>query len=427
MALVDNYFVAGDVDDTASFSRALNANGLVELGGRTYNISGSIALTSNKRLRGQGSGVSIINMTQRSQPAITLAADAKAVQIQELAVTRPIGAPGLANGDGIQCLGPSEGVLISDVELTHHFRCFVGRNTNGGTLRSVNASQCNSHGFELSHNPNLVPNVPLQWSLTDCGATFASGHGFFVHSETFTGAAGAYGGVSLGTYTNLTTFANAGNGLRAEGNARVSLYSVRLFGGFFGEDGQDAIYVDGGPNGSVADQGRRGTNHILAPNFVELAGLGYSGPYNNPATGVLEQRTNAVGRLLSLTAGQQGVGIKVSHAINAIIRPAIVNGSTWDGIFTHNVRGVSVQNAQVSNNGLNVSGGRRNGIYLYQCERQQVTGCRVFGQERGLAWTTNDIVITGNDFRDNSAAPYAGPSATALPNSTCVGNLPGNV
>ncbi|MBN8466230.1 right-handed parallel beta-helix repeat-containing protein [Corallococcus exiguus] len=427
MALVDNYRVAGDADDTASFTRALAANGLVELGGKTYTISGTIALTSNKRLTGQGSGVSIIRMAQQSLPAITIAAGANAVQIDNLAVTRPINAPGLANGDGIQCLGASEGVSLTSVELSHHFRCFVGRNTNGGTLKSVGASQCNSHGFELSHNPNLVPNVPLQWSLTDCGSGFASGNGFYVHSETYTGAAGTYGNVSLGTYTNLTTFANAGNGLRVEGNARVAVHSVRLFGGFFGEDGQDGVYVDGGPNGSAQDQGARGTNHIIAPNFVELAGLGYSGPYNDPSTGTLVQKTNAVGRFLTLTASQSGVGVKVSHCINAIIRPAVVNGATWDGIFTHNVRGVSVQNVQVSNNGLNVSGGRRNGIYLYQCERQQVTGCRVFGQERGLAWTNNDIVITGNDFRDNSSGPYAGPGATALPNSTCVGNLPSNV
>jgi len=431
VATVDTYRYAGDLDDTAAFGRALFSNNLVQLLDRQYFISDTVLVGTNKQLLGSGRGATEVIMDTSSKPAFRIAADAKNVAFQDFTITRDWTKAGDATGtkgDGIQCAGGSENVTIARMELSNHYRSFYGRNTNGGLLKDVASLHVKASGFELEYDTNS--GSPMQWSMDNVSSIFASGYGFYVHSNAYNPATGSVSaGISLGTYTNLTTFANTLGGLKGDVPSNMSLYSVRIVGGFFGEDGGSCIDVNGG---------QYGNNHLIAPTFVELAGQGYSGAYKNRANVLVP---GGVTRKTGFNAGDSvsnnpaiGAGIKVANARNVLVRPGYVNGCLGDGVWADNVIRIDIDGGQVSNNGLNnpnvgtTPGDHKNSIYLTSCSGQKVSNVRGVNetgtQVYGVVWSGNDIVLSGNDMRYNTT-PFSGPT-TSLPNGVSAGNLPSN-
>ncbi|KQV62268.1 MULTISPECIES: hypothetical protein [unclassified Caulobacter] len=433
VATVDSYIHAGDLDDTAAFGRALTSNNLVQLLDRQYFINDTILVGTNKQLIGSGRGATEVIMDTPSKPAFQIVADAENVGFQDFTITRVWTKAGDATGtkgDGIQCAGASENVTIARMQLSNHYRSFYGRNTNGGLLKDVASLHVKGSAFELEYDTRIAK--PMQWSMDNVSSIFASGYGFYVHSNAYVPAPNGTSissGVSLGTYTNLTTFANTLGGLKGEVPSNMSLYSVRVIGGFFGEDGGNCIDIYGG---------QFGNNHVIAPTFVELAGQGYSGAYKNRA-GVMVN--GGVNRKTGFNAGDSvsnnpaiGTGIKVANARNVLVRPNYVNGCLGNGIWADNVIRIDVDGGQVSNNGLNnpnagtATTDYKNAIYLSSCSGQKISNVRGVNETNtqvfGLVWSGNDIVISGNDMRTNPT-PFSGPT-TSLPNGVSAGNLPAN-
>ena len=391
-----------------------------------YNISGTIAWPSNKSLIGQGSNISQVIMTVPGSPAFQIISGAKNLTFQDFTLTRPVASPGSVGGDGLVCLGQSEGVQLINLTMSHHYRGFVGRNTNGGLIQSSVFTQNVSHGIELIFDPNLSTPAPIQWSTEDCSLLQNSGNGLWLHSLPYTGP-DAYANISVGSYRNMTSFANGGNAIRAEGRANVILHSVRVYGGFFGQDGSDLIYVDGGPNGPANSGSAHGDNHVLTPDFLELAGLGYSGPYND-IYGTLGSRSNAVGRNLALSASQAASNLSVVNSKGVNIAGSVINGATFDGLYLTNCDSVRIHDSQISNNGLSNNQVRSNGINLQQTTNFSVGDCSIFGSGityTGVRWTDASYQISDNSLSSLSGGSYNGPrSATA--SSYSLGNNPAN-
>lgn len=430
VATVDTYY-HGEATYTNAFRQALLNNNMVQLLDHEYVIDDTIVVDANKQLLGSGRGATVVRMNTSSKPAFQIAANAENVSIQDFTITRTWTAAGDGTGtkgDGIQCAGSSENVTIARMQLTNHYRSFYGRNTNGGLLKDVASQHVKASGFELEYDTNS--GSPMQWSMDNVSSIFASGYGFYVHSNAYNPATGSVSaGISLGTYTNLTSFANTLGGLRGDVPSNMSLYSVRIVGGFFGEDGGSCIDVNGG---------QFGNNHLIAPTFVELAGQGYSGAYKNRANVLVP---GGVTRKTGFNAGDSvsnnpaiGAGIKVANARNVLVRPGYINGCLGDGVWADNVIRIDIDGGQVSNNGLNnpnagtTPGDHKNSIYLTSCSGQKVSNVRGVNetgtQAYGVVWSGNDIVLSGNDMRTNTTA-FSGPT-TSLPNGVSAGNLPSN-
>jgi hypothetical protein len=437
VATVDSYY-HGEATYTNAFRDALASNNMVQLLDHEYPIDDTIVVGTNKQLLGSGRGATVVKMLTATKPAFQIAVDAENVAFQDFTITRNWTNPGSASGskgDGIQCQGACENVTIARMQLSHHYRSFYGRNTNGGLLKDVASLHVIASGFELEYDTTV--SKPMQWSMDNVSSIFASGYGFYVHSNAYVPAptgTSVSGGVSLGTYINLTTFANTLGGLKAEVPNNMGLYSVRVVGGFFGEDGGHAIAVNAG---------QYGNNHLIAPNFIELAGQGYTGQYKNRAGNYVNTAPNGgIERMTGFDAGisvasvnpANAAGIKASNARNVLVRPGYVNGCLGDGIWADNVIRIDIDGGQVSNNGLNNANAgstpndHKNSIYLSSCTGQKVTNVRgvneTNSQAYGVVWTGNDIVLSGNDMRTNPTAFY-GP-ATSLPNGVSAGNLPSN-
>ncbi len=164
--------------------------------------------------------------------------------------------------------------------------------------------------------------------------------------------------------------------MAAIGVSTNPIASIRIDGGFYGEDGGHGIYLD-----------TWGNQHLIRPGFIELEG---------------------------------DCGIYLSdHNRQVQVGPTIVTNNGNDGILV-NCPDVTITGGQFIANGRLHIGGRSNGIYFYSGGSGVVTGVRSrsWGGQQDWGVVTNaDVLLVGNDLRNNNLGAQTGAT-----NPSSVGN-----
>lgn len=407
-ANVNDYLSNGDANYDGAFARALSDKGKVYvprnpwLGGRTYNITVPIEINDGQAIFGDGGGITQIEQQTTDIPAIFINDDIYDFQIRNLWVSHA-GTP-IANGDGIaQGQGLHSwvnGGLISDVWT---FNCYRGFNLGkafSGTIQNCFANGSIERGIAMTSTGvsevGVTPqNGPLQWVLEGCGVG-ESGSDAFAYLSTATGAAFS-APISCGTLRNCSTFGNAGNGVAAYGNAAGPIFSVRIEGGFYGQDAGHEIHLDTWGNG-----------HVLRPTEIELAG----------ACGV------------HITGNGTNSNFQNSRTI---IEVGLVNGCGLEGVFSQ-APNTKINGGFFTNNGLSSTSSRQNAIQIFSGGGSNPASGSIVGvdaydtgagtQLLGIASNVDGLLISACNLVGNITAPIALPT---IVNTIITGCLPQSI
>lgn len=328
-------------------------------------------------------GVTTISSTAPDQPVMVLRAAREYIALSDFSVEHSVAAgPG---GDGIQLDVAAN--YSWDNGVVTNVRCssnYIGWNlgmTGYTTLLNCGATDNVSHGFSFTSHGKYANN-PLQYYLTKCISAGNRGDGYHYATVYDPGQVVFdldHDGVlvtSVGALESCVTYKNRGNGISAVGLQTNPIASIRIDGGFYGEDGGHGIYLD-----------TWGGQHLIRPGFIELEG---------------------------------DCGIYLSdHNSQVQVGPTIVTNNGNDGMLI-NCPDVTITGGQFIGNGRLHNGGRSNGIYFYTGGSGVVTGVRAKsagGQQDWGVVTNADVLLVGNDLRNNNLGAQTGAT-----NPNSIGN-----
>ena len=370
---VDDYSPAPNGDYAPAFASAFAASNEVRMLAKTYLVKTPIVLPArpNIALRGCGIGVTKIQSDAANQPVIIIKAATDFVTMADFTVEHSV--PAVPGGDGIKLEVAAnyswDNGVINNVRANANY---IGWNlgmTAYTILENCGALNNVSHGFSFTSNSAYSQN-PLQYYLHKCTASLNGGDGYHYASQ------GTAPATSVGALEACVTYKNTGNGVAALGVSTNPIASIRIDGGFYGEDGGHGIYLD-----------TWGGQHLIRPGFIELEG---------------------------------DCGIYLSdHNKQVQVGPTIVTNNGNDGILV-NCPDVTITGGQFIANGRLHNGGRSNGIYFYTGGSGVVSGVRSrsFGGQQDWGVVTNaDVLLVGNDLRNNNLGAQTGAT-----NPSSIGN-----
>lgn len=378
-----------NIDDLISYFQAAmvcGAKKIVVPYGK-YNVSDTITISQDGfKFIGDGPRASILNSTVTNKTLIFVATGLTSTEIAGFTLDRSaIPVAGVIGLDHSQ-IG-SVGHIHDILAINQYVGVALG-STDFSKVERVTAQDNYSHGFQVKNNASYGA---IQWSLIGCLSQTNNGHGYYV--QTVIGPPG----VSIGTWSNVASFSNAGFGAFFGGLAGCPLNAVRLTGDcFFGSDGNSEIFFD-----TYAGL------HKIDAAFCELPGV------------------SATGRGFATPISHTGCGIEITTNNTSIdICSAHINGASFDGILTAATEVTNLQAVTTTNNGLAGTASRKNGVLAVAGHgRLNCVGVRSNGQEFGISYFDGSKVnIVGSDLAANTGAPITGSTNTAQVQQ--VGNIP---
>jgi hypothetical protein len=375
---VDDYSPAPNGDYAPAFEEAFTHSNEVRMLAKEYLVKRAIMLPArnNIALRGCGVGVTKIRSDAADKPVIIIQPTTDYLTMADFTVEHSV--PAVLGGDGIK-LDKSityswDNGVITNVRANSNY---IGWNlgmTAYTLFTNCGAGKNKSHGFSFTANPDYAHN-PLQYYLTKCTASENGGDGYHYGVEHGVNQTGDVT-TSVGALEQCVTWANIGNGVSAVGLQTNPIASIRIDGGFYGEDHGHGIYLD-----------TWGSQHLLRPGFIELSG--------------------DCGMYLS------------DHNKQIQVGPTIVTNNGNDGMLI-NCPDVTITGGQFIANGRLHVGGRSNGIYFYTGGSGVVSGVRArsWGGQQDWGVVTNaDVLLVGNDLRNNNLGAQTGAT-----NPSSIGN-----
>ncbi|WP_233261838.1 glycoside hydrolase family 55 protein [Vitiosangium sp. GDMCC 1.1324] len=365
---VDDHRYANDSDDTAAFQRAFDTGTKeIRLLARTYVVSAPVTLKTKTALHGEGSGVTTLRSSAPQSPVILIEQGADFVHISGMTIEHDGPSAPVAGGDGIfhdtnGITGSWDRGVLTDLRLSKNYIGFNVGMTAYTMLFEVQAVDNVSHGFNMVASALGAAN-PLQYYFSKCSASKNGGCGYRYESRNTAPA------TSVGALENCITYANGSHGVAAYGVQTNPLASIRIDGGFYGEDRGHGIYLD-----------TWGSQHLIRPGFVELA--------------------NECGIYIS------------DHNREVQVSCGMVVNNGLDGLFI-NCPDANVTGGQFIANGRLRIDGRRNGVYYYSSGTGVVTGVRSkdvsAANQQSFGLVSNaEVLVTGSDLRGNMLAGITG-------------------
>lgn len=318
----------GSTDDVAAFQAITTIGGDIHIPepAVAYNVSLAIDISvSGTRVIGSGRQNCVIRSTSSSEEIFNLIASVNNIELASFRLDRTV--PAAVGGNGIECSTVSVGrSRIYDIDILNQWRGLSLGPTDFSSVQNVVVEECFSDGVFIT---NTATDGACQWSLDDVLCQKNDGHGYYV--QAITGPSQ----MTVGTWSNIRTFANSGRGVIMLGLAGTPIQGVRMKTGFLGEDGDSELYLD-----------TFGQQHQVSDMFLELAGRSATGRgLATPASGL--------GSGLEYTVNNGNIELTGNHA----------NGNSFDGLFlsgsTHTISGLTS-----TNNGQSAVAGRRNGVNL---------------------------------------------------------------
>lgn len=404
-----------------AITRALADKGKVYFPKGTYTTTATITLNDGQVLVGDGSGSTIIQCSTNNVPVVTLGQRLFWVAIKGLTIKHSVTA--IAGGDGIymaqglndwvnngyledvQCNNNYIGWNLGKCFICYLFQCQATGNVNDGfrfttSGRATGASFTNVGG-------------PLQWVLINpsTGSNGNDGYAYYTANQTSWldngGVAASGAGSSVGTLYNPVTFANGHHGIAAYGNAIQPLDSVRVLGGFIGQDAGTGIYLD-----------TYARDHVIKPDFIEL-----SGAYNCRITINNANVTVQIGQC----GGAWFDGLRTEGENTIVVGGNYVNNGLA-GVGVENFAGIQVFNGTCTITGV-TSQNFNSTIQQYgiraSVDTLVITGCRLsppgtFGTSGA---TVNGALLSAANI-GNANASIGG---VALTNSIITGCFPSSI
>lgn len=379
---VNDFLLPTDTKYDGAISRCLAANNTAYFppkpkladANNYYRTVGTVTLQQGQSLIGAGAGISKLVCETANVPTVTLGQNIYWYSIQDMTIAHATTAT--AGGDGIyQGQGLTDWVdncFVSNVLLVANYnganlgKAFAGHWRDVLALGNVNDGIVNTT-TGVSTVGGVAQGGPLQIVFSGCAAQ-VNGHDGFSYKSTGSVPAGS----SMGTLIDPVTYANGHHGISAAvGSASHPMHSIRIDGGFIGEDGGHGIYLD-----------TYGANHAICPQFMETAG-GYN---------------------IYITANNTRTLVKLGHCTGAFYDGIIAVGATQTiiqgGSFTNNGR------AAPGSSGLKYAGIRLDGgTGVIQNVVTDDTGSGL--QDYGLSLPADGAFVTGCFLDGNSEGPIA--------------------
>lgn len=392
--VIDDFGATGNgvTDDTAAIAAALATGYNIYFPAGTYLTTSAVTISGvGQQMIGAGRGNTTININSATASGIVIANGEQSFAIRGITVTRS-GSP-VAGAYGINALASCSQSTISDVLTQRHY-IGIGLGPTDYSLCENSFSQQNvSHGVYLV---NSATNGALQWQLNNVSSQENGGWGFQAQAAT------GVDSITMGTWTALASFSNTLGGASFLGLSGANINDVRILGGFFGQDGNDEIYLD-----------TYGSFNTIRDVFTELPGTGPTGP------------------TLTTAASNIGGGIVTTASVVDIsISGARINGCSNAGISISSAVN-NISGCTVTNNGLSPPTGGEIGITIQGSGRANINGCTIGNtngnttQQYGISSTIdgNNLLIVGCDLSGNVAGPVE-LGSTNPEFATLIGNLP---
>lgn len=394
-ANVNDYLNTGDTTYDGAIARALTAKGIAALigppalGGTHYQIAAPAELTaSGQGIIGEGSGIARLLCTTANVPVVVMHAGLESMVLRGLTLSHS--GTATAGGDGLQTLGIIDTTDFEDVRATANWYGFNLGNAPYATLRRCLADYNKAVGYRM-HSSSANP---LQYYFQQCIAASNDGDGF-LYEATAAGPGGG-AGISVGELNDCFTFNNHGSGVAARGRNDLPIYSIRVTGGFYGQDSSHEFYIDA-----------YGNNHLIQPGFVELAGQSLSWANDTTACGIVLTGNDIIG------AG----GLGIYGNAGSLVGPGRVNGALVDGIRISSRQALVTSHINTNNGGaaLHLTGANAS---------LTAAPCVMFGNAIGFQSDQDAFMLSTTDFRPNTT-----PFSVSVPivNSQIVGCLPASI
>lgn len=246
----------GVTDDTAAIQAALNANTVVDLPEGTAIISSLSIVKNGQVLRGKGRHATTLIVNDATSNGISINPYLTGVEVCSMTISRSVPA---VSGSGLTTLaGTTSQANIHDILSTGHFRGFSLGSTDWSVFRDNIAEK---NVWDGIYGTNAASLGNWQWSLIHNLSQMNGARGLLVESSPGPGQ------LTMGTITQLDTFANSGVDVAFVGTASVPIWGVRMTGCFNGASGNHTLYFD-----------TYGGLHKIADFFVELTGREWTGP-----------------------------------------------------------------------------------------------------------------------------------------------------
>lgn len=392
---VSDYGAKGDgsTDCTTAINNAIATGQPVYFPPGNYHTQGQHNInTSGQVVFGAGPTNTTITCTVNNEPVFTsgTATGLNNIGVTDMTLTRNVTA--ISNGDGVQFANVVSMSYLERLTINSQFRGLLLGPTDLSRACDINITGCQDSGLLMT---NSGSNGTLQWELMNILSQENVGNGFFVNVTA------GPSNITLGNWTNVTTFANSGHGASFTGLLSCPIDDIRICDSFFGSDGNHAVSI----------QNSYGGQHIILDSFFELAGQMPTGPG------------------LATAASGVGSGIFVDATVNDIlISGCKINDCSNSGININAAEG-NIVGCRITQNGSGGHSGDQNGIWL-QAGRAVVSGNRIGNVTGGANNTVNGVrmsvdnaTIVGNDLTGNTGATIT-YDAGALFNSVVIGNIP---
>jgi hypothetical protein len=386
-AFIGNWGILSTAPGDAAANSSLIATALAQskilrLPAGTFPIGSTIALTGGMKLMGAGRGATVLTSADSTLTAVTMVGES--VAVSGLTITKSV-TPTTTACYGIDAGQTTDGAMIQDVRVERHG---VGIRLGGAGLSRMQdvLVQWNlSHGVFFTNAVSTINS--LQWYCTNVLSQGNSGDGYRVQSTA------GKGNCSFGKLVSCYTFANSGRGCIVSAPALADrINSFRMSDCFFGEDGNDELYLD-----------TFGGSHQITNSFLELAGSRATGPgiFTGSGSATSAAQSN-VGTGATLTANNEGVVVSACQFVQ--------NSRT--GLYSSAIDLVAQTNILYAN-GRALTAASRYGIHI-PAGSAVITGNRakningVTYQEYGAAFGVTDVTFALNDIRGNASAGTSG-------------------
>ena len=388
----------GSTNDTTAIQAALNATQSVFLPAGTYVTSATLNITlDGAEVSGDSSADTFIRCSGTNFHCLTCRNSISNFTLSHLTLDRT--GTATAGADGAHFDSPVNLATINDVNSQNNYNGFYLGAMNGGSVNNCSATNNVNHGFTFQ--PSAAGVGPSQWAPFNCVSTTNGGDGFNYSNPT-TGPTT----LSVSTMTDCSTYANTGRGIAAVGaSSSHTVAAMRVEGGFFGQDNGHEVFLD------TYDGG-----HVIKATYIELAGTTYTGRNSNAPSRIGTPPSNV------------SVGVYISlNNRSTEINGGVINGNSYDGVFTSGTT-TNIVGATITNNGLALASGRRNGVYVFN--QGNLTNCLITGcnlsdtganaQAYGIVSNIDALAVAGCYLNGNLTAPTSIPAGSVSAIAGCV-------
>lgn len=381
----------GIIDDTLAIQNCIDNNQSIYIPNGVYKVTSTITLGTGKRINGSGTyhfdnlslenGTVISGEVSTDVPVIKVIEGAQHFEIGNLTIKRS--STPVIGGSGLQVNNCNFG-KIHNVECYNHYYGIELHSTGFSQLDDCFTHDNYNHGVFIENNSN---SGAMQWQITRCLSQQNDGCGFMFHTVT-----NSYNHATLGTLTQLNTYANKQSGIRFEGVEGTGLNGIRLYDSFFGEDGEHEIYIN-----TYSNSTNEISNVYVEACGTSNCGRGGSTPAPNTGCGMFITETSystKIDNSVFISNSGHGISTRCQHLA---VRGCEVRGNGFNKVSP--IIGISADIGELICVNNTITGHEYCGVLLGEDKNHMLVGNYLLGNGNASYRysTTMTKIIVGNN------------------------------